>query len=622
MTIYRKSDREPGRGQIEKMKLFQRVRANTLLFSLLLWANVSGAVVVPDDPSQSIRYWKPQVITPENNPNAALAHALFSQLLGAWDISRVEPALNVIKDSDGPWAASLADGNILLSDSAIDTCLSFGEHRGKHLLAFILAHELAHQKGNDLWHQQFFRLIGNQSPEVSEKIARDLAIDETQVAQLESIEAQADLDAVVMMASVGYDPYQIIKDKDFYTTWIENVWEQSCSAKIPACNKAKERALRTQAQLTSITDQAIFYELGLQSLVAKNYKQAREYLTAYARNFPGRAVHNSIGVSYLAEAIALWPEYAAQTQKPNLYFPIFVEATPTWKQDTQQQKRGSVAQLKANIKHLSEQALNYFEKAQRLSPDHKDTHYLRALSYVLMENGPMARGIIEGQYIPSFGRDLRSDLLQALAYASNNKISHSEKQLDKSLARYSKASKGENSALVFALIQNQTALAEFSGDPNRASKLWKSFAQNMGKRGEGYLMQLALSKIRNAPHSTSPSQLSYKSISLNQTLKPNKTQSNKVWFDGDPIHVSREDGAVWLHDKNNKVIALWLNSGSFNGLDRLKLGDNAERVIRVIGPADRRITLNSGEFLAYDHLGLAIRISQNKLASWFLYEAQ
>ena len=79
---------------------------------------------------------------------------------------------------------------------------------------------------------------------------------------------------------------------------------------------------------------------------------------------------------------------------------------------------------------------------------------------------------------------------------------------------------------------------------------------------------------------------------------------------------------MWLSDKADNTIALWLNAANFTGLDRLQLGASAERVIRVIGPADRQISLNTGEFLAYDRYGLALRISQDKIASWFLYQPQ
>ena len=608
------------------MHVIHRSKKLKALSLLGLWLASAACwpVAVPDDPSESIRYWKPQVIAPSDDAQVANTHRLFQQLLGAWDISRVEPSLNVIRGSNGPWAASLADGNILLSRAAIDTCMSFGEQRGKHLLAFILAHELAHQKGNDLWHQQFFRLIGNQSSERTAAIKHDLAIDTHQIAKLESLEAQADLDAVVMMASVGYDPYQIVKDKDFYTSWIENIWQTPCSTDIPACKTAQERALRTQAQLESISDQTVLYELGIQSLVAKRYEQARAYLTAYARNFPGRSVHNSIGVSFLAEAIALWPQYAAEVNKPNMYFPLFVEATPAWRQNNRSDKRGSAAQLKANINALAEQALNYFDKAQRLSPKHKNTHYLRVLSYLLMENSPMATGILDGQYVPQFGQDPQSELLRSLSLAIAGKTRVAEKTLARELSQHRNASDNNSASLLFAMAQNQAQLAAFHGSDRDAQNVWKHFAKNMSAQGEGYLLQLALGKLRPNSFantsSTVANTLHYQHVTLNGPANKRPSKTKQLWFDGEPLTIHRDDGAIWLGDKSQKTIALWLNAANFSGLDRLQLGASAERVIRVIGPADRQISLNSGEFLAYDRYGLAVRISQNKIASWFLYQ--
>ncbi len=600
---------------------------NKPLAALCLWllSATCWPVAVPDDPSQSIRYWKPQVIAPNTDPAVEAAHSLFKQLLGAWDISRVEPSLNVIRGSDGPWAASLADGNILLSRAAIDTCMTFGQQRGEHLLAFILAHELAHQKGNDLWHQQFFRLIGNQSAERTQAIKHDLAINPNDIAKLESLEAQADLDAVVMMASVGYDPYQIVKDKDFYTSWIENIWQTPCSSTIPACKTAQERALRTQAQLESISDQTVFYELGIQALVAKRYEQARAYLTAYARNFPGRSVHNSIGVSFLAEAIALWPQYAAEVGKPNVYFPLFVEATPAWRQTDGINKRGSAAQIKANISTLAEQALNYFDKAQRLSPKHKNTHYLRVLSYLLMENSPMATGILDGQYVPLFGKDTQSELLRALSFAIAGKTQTAQKALAQELTQRSKHSASNPASLLFAMAQNQAQLAAFHGNETDAQNVWKQFAKMMSQQGEGYLLQLALGKLRPNPQNHRAPQtpaLHYREISLNGPADNRRADTKELWFDGEPLTIHRDAGGMWLSDKADNTIALWLNAANFTGLDRLQLGASAERVIRVIGPADRQISLNTGEFLAYDRYGLALRISQDKIASWFLYQPQ
>jgi len=595
----------------------------SLCFIITVLSVKIAAISLPEDQSQSIRYWKPQVISPESDTSVKQAHDLFDHLLGAWDISRVEPSLNVVKDTSGPWAASLADGNILLSRTAIDICMKFGKDRGSHLLAFILAHELAHQKGNDLWHQQFFRLIGNQSPERTEVIRRDLAINENRVAQLESIEAQADLDAVVMMASVGYNPYQIVKDNDFYTTWIENIWQKPCSEKISACKKAQERALRTQAQLESISDQAIFYKLGIQSLVAKNYRQARDYLTAYARNFPGRSVHNSIGVSYLAEAIDLWPLYAQSTKKPQLHFPLFIEAQPAWRANSVEGKRGSSAQLKSDINALAEKALSYFDKAQRLSPAHRQTHYLRALSYLLMENSPMANGIIEGQYIPSFDRDESSQLLKALSLAIAGKTIHAEQYLEKTLAKKLRSNRESDYATLFAMARNQSSLAVFNKKPSASKQIWKNFAQAMGKKGQSYLLQLSLTQLKSRARKQieKPPILKYRNLALDSNISQSANFDKKIWFEGAPINIFRDQHGTWLSNEDGNIIALWLDDANFSGLQRLALGDPSERIIRAIGPADRQINLASGEYLAYDRIGLAVKVSNNKINSWFLYKA-
>lgn len=595
-------------------KEFCRNSAQGIAAVLLGVAATCGhAVSLPDDPTQSIRYWKPQVLPPESDTQAALAHTLFNDLLGAWDISRVEPSLNVVRDTSGPWAASLADGNILLSRDAITTCMSFGEHRGQHLLAFILAHELAHQKGNDLWHQQFFRLIGNQSPERTQKIKQGLSSNVNRLAKIEELEAQADHDAVVMMASVGFDPYQIIKNNDFYTAWVESIWNQSCDETSSACLQAKQRALRTQAQLESISDQSILYELGLQSLVANQYEKAREYLTAYARNFPGRAVHNSVGVSYLAEAISLWPEYAALTEKPFIYFPLFIEAKPAWQSQSTTQHRGSAAQIKSRINALAQKALNYFEKAQRLSSEHKHTHYLRALSYLLMENPPMAKGIIDGQYIPKFGNDGEAQILQGISATLSSDYKSAKKLFDS-------AKNDSQTHLAFSAIQNQAHLVAFLQDEDAARKIWKDFAKSMGRQGEGYFMQLALQKTNANIKEKSLGEYSYKNIFVSEKLAKAPTGSEKsLWFEGEPLSLHRDSGGTWVSDKSGKVIALWLQNANFSGLDRLQIGDSADRIIPVLGVANRQVQLNSGIYLAFDRAGIAVHVKNNKIYGWFVY---
>jgi len=205
------------------------------------------AVALPsaetEQQNQSIGYWKPYVVNPAKDAGAARAQRVFANLLRTWDDTRVEPSLYVVDSTHGPWAASLADGNILLSRAAIDITLAQGPAHADHLLAFVLAHELVHQRADDLWHHKFFRLVGSQTPERQQELQRGLTLQGEALPDLERREAQADHDGLILMATVGYDPFVVIDvaidgsidgptnavsdtahaTKDFFTHWVENL---------------------------------------------------------------------------------------------------------------------------------------------------------------------------------------------------------------------------------------------------------------------------------------------------------------------------------------------------------------------------------------------------------------
>jgi hypothetical protein len=88
---------------------------------------------LPDDPRQSIGYWKVHTLSVEEDSRVELAQNVFTRLLRAWDNSRVAPGLYVINSTANAWAASLADGNILLSLEAIDISLRGGNERGEFI---------------------------------------------------------------------------------------------------------------------------------------------------------------------------------------------------------------------------------------------------------------------------------------------------------------------------------------------------------------------------------------------------------------------------------------------------------------------------------------------------------
>ncbi len=629
--------------------------------SPVLADSVADSLIPPADVKQSITYWKKYTID-ENEPNVIRSREIFSVLLRAWDQSRIEPALYVVESEAGAWAASLADGNILLSRQAIETSFSFGQQRGEHLLAFVLAHELAHQRADDLWHQRFFRMIGSHPAESQKKMMAGLDLNDELLSQLEEKEAQADHDGLVLMASVGFDPYQVVAEKDFFTLWVENIWQQPCAEKqmqnsnVSACKQAQSRALRTQAQLNTVATQSMLYDLGVQSFVAGDYQQARDYFTSYGRDYPGRAIISAIGLTYFAEAQRIHKQLntiITSDGKPplfNFYYPMILDAQPAEINETVllDNKRGDNEKLISNLnkrkKQLLTRSISHFEKAIRLAPEYRQTYILLASAHLLAKNTYRARGVLQGQYQPKFearfGQDSSLEMLLALTTAIEGNTKKSIETLASLLEKIkekSTVSPLADNVLRYSAYYNLAELYRSINQQEEAKKVWMDLARQSKEQGNTLLFRLSLNQVTPENRIAKTQQLQQAPTvngkrlgdNLSDNALPGKQHSD-LWIDGERYQVSLVDGAKYIAQDNGKLIGAWQHgiSTEINTADKsiansgLKIGDSADRPFKALGIPDRRLNMTSGEYLAYDDYGLAIRLSNNQVKGWFLYEAR
>lgn len=614
--------------------------------------NEATSLIPPADPAQSITYWKKYTLK-NDNELVQLSQQVFSVLLRAWDQSRIEPGLYVVESDSGAWAASLADGNILLSKQAIETCFSFGKQRGEHLLAFVLAHELAHQRADDLWHQRFFRMIGTQSLESQKKMMAGLELDSELLAQLEQKEAQADHDGLVLMSSVGFDAYQIINDKDFFTLWVENIWHQNCADNqvhrnnYNACKQAQARALRTQTQLETVATQSMLYELGVQEFVAGNYAQAREYFTIYGRDYPGRAIISAIGLSYFAQAQVLQKQLnklrADVGMKPqaDFYYPMILDAHVDNAGGHQlfYKKRADIksqiTSLKKQKKSVINKSIRQFEKAIRLAPDYQQTYLLLASAHLLARNSFRVRGVLQGQYIPRFGKDNAVDMLLALTMALEGDTDQSIKELKNQIAAL-KNTKLESpvaeNILRYSVFYNLAKLYRSIGKTVEAKNVWLDLAQLSKKSGDTLLFRLALTHINQKKNTIITQKLARAPTINGKRLGDiirvaDGANKSELWIDGERYQIVIDKDSRYITQNDGRLISAWYIDEQADNKNRasainnkLRIGDSADRPFKTLGIPDRRLTLTSGEYLAYDDYGLAVRISNNQVKGWFLYD--
>lgn len=612
----------------------------------------------PDDPRQSITYWKSHAIAPGDDSQVAKSHSIFSVLLRSWDNSRLEPGLYVVESTSGAWAASLADGNILLSRDAIDTCMSFGKDRGEHLLAFVLAHELAHQHADDLWHQRFFRMVGNNNPATRKKMLQGLQLDDALLSDLEQKEAQADHDGLILMSSVGYDAYQIIDNsahdgKDFFTTWVENIWQQNCDESQSgslsgACHQAQSRALRTRAQLKNVATQSMLYELGVQAFVARQYAQAREYFTAYGRDYPSRAVLSALGLTYLAEAQDNHAKLIelGEIKQPGFYYPLMLDSSPdastAGSSETQSQKRAShqiLIKQQRDAMHMAlKHSIQLFEKAIRLEPNHRKSYLLLATAYLLDSNSYMVRGVLQGRYLQKFSSDTSVDLLLAMTSAIEGNSTKAAKEfrvlLDNISVQSRKSVAMPHNLLVYSTYFNSAAFATYNGNDKNAQAMWKQLAQLSKSNGNSLLFRMALSHLTQQ---SSPVTLTEAPTIQGNRLGDNlsspataqkenpsiKPLNDELWIDGEQYKVyQNKDGSRYITTIDGKIISASQEMGNVTLANTLSFGDRADRPFKTLGIPDRRLDMQSGEYLAYDRYGLALHIINDKISGWFLYNNQ
>jgi hypothetical protein len=96
---------------------------------------------------------------------------------------------------------------------------------------------------------------------------------------------------------------------------------------------------------------------------------------------------------------------------------------------------------------------------------------------------------------------------------------------------------------------------------------------------------------------------------------------NEIWLEGEQLTVYRFDnGARIVTNPEKKVIGAWQSSGKTSTVGKIRFGDLSDRPLKTFGMPSRHMQMVTGEYLAYDAIGLAIHIVNGEVAGWFLYD--
>ena len=589
-------------------------------------------------------YWRQFAVKPEDNGDILIAQRVYDRLLITWDLGRVPPQLMVVDSLTGPWAASLTDGTILLSQAALELSLQQSAHNAEDRLAFLLAHELAHQRNQDWWQRRFFSADINGAP------APSLHKDPITQRHPNEDEWQADIEGLVMMTLAGYEPSAVVGDNNFFDTWIESVWGSNCdtsnvkAVQIRACNEAKTRTQHLKTRLRQLADATLLFELGTQAYVMGEFRTALDYFTEFGRLFPSRAVHTNIGLSILGEAQRIQAQLNAlndnKTKPPllplvlgavEISVPNIQHSETEVRSILQDENRRSAEyrRLTRQLEKSTQQAIKAFERALQLAPDHPIGYIHLACAYLINSNTPMAKGLIEGQYQRRFGQDKTSALMLSLISIYENNFVEAHQALSflvqKDVQGLDTGPLSEQ-LLLYTATYNLSLLASAEGDQNKSASYWHKLAERSQEDGDTIMFRLSLAHENNLPLNYPATSSSEKINNFRQNFSETRESlryEQLIQFNNERL-IGRHyaDGRHIVLDTSARTIAAWVDNTSQPDLSRQIFYKDAQRVLNQFGIPSRTVATERGIYWAYDESGIAFLITDNKVGGWFFYSSK
>jgi len=185
------------------------------LATVLTWLAVLPATACKESIDSMVGYRNAYgELLPERDEQAKRAHEIFQRLL---DAARPQVTLRLLvtmtDDFTKPFACAIPDGSIILSKGVLQASYR-DPARGDDLLAFVLAHEIAHHEKRDFWHRQFAQAIEASQADLTDPQQREgpqrLLDFVNQMDERLVKEAQADEFGIFYASLAGFNTYRLV----------------------------------------------------------------------------------------------------------------------------------------------------------------------------------------------------------------------------------------------------------------------------------------------------------------------------------------------------------------------------------------------------------------------------
>jgi tetratricopeptide (TPR) repeat protein len=606
-----------------------RIAAAACLAFLLMGTTLRGA---GQDDRARLDFWKSNYteLRPEDDARAARAHEVFERvLLAAGTRAGVMPSLFIIKEAGAtvPLAIALPDGGIVISRQVLDVC--YGEpEKGDDRLAFVLAHEIAHQLKDDFWHLRFFAAV-----ELAQKgqAGDAAAIEEVRRIASQSRdpllkEMQADEYGIVYASMAGFDTRAIVTQDDranFFRYFAAALDPGNIKGLVrdPEHPTPEARAAAVRARLTQVLEDVDLFDLGLLFYQSGDFETAGRLFADFLRSYPSREVHHDLATCHHQVSLGLYRDWKGE----NSGVPFKLSLTAV--SETRARDRGGhfrfgpMTEEEARFKAEIGKAVEHYKVALSLDPSFWPAANNLGCALLLLDDPYEAVGALQKALQEVPGSPLVLGNLGAAFFMAENPSKAKEK-LQEAL---------KASPLHDAALYNLGMIAFLENDRTAAKKYWESFLRN--NLEEEWTARLwakmtfdpaPAPKIPAAGVDNGPEKLGGLAIGADTDQVPSgwgpPSRSRSFPSGADPLVLRAYANGITVVTQSDKIVLMTISPAYKESASRgVSPGAAAKEVLAKYGRPSAVGLTSEGEAWIYRERGIAFVVRGEKVVSWILF---
>jgi tetratricopeptide (TPR) repeat protein len=590
---------------------------------------MASALVATANPKERIDHWRKnyEELWPTEDARAARAHSIFQRVLHtAGKRLGVVPRLFITKSDPLNIALPIAlpDGWIILSKGTLDICYRDPE-RGDDRLAFVLAHEIAHQLKDDFWHMKFFQAI--EASEAQDPQRQKVLVEIRDIAsvteQVLAKELQADEQGSVYAAMAGFDTNAIVIEDNknqFFEDWVRALDPRRISGVSRGSHPTPQhRAATVKARLRQILDRMEVFKIGLWFYQAGNYPKAILAFEHFLHFFPSREVYHNLATSHHQVALqyyGLW-RHDAQT----LPFKLSLAIDPVTRASTIA-LRGSDRQGKSLAELFQEhveRAIEFYKTAISLDPSYVLSYNNLGCALLLKEDAYKAIATLQDalKLAPDSAETL-NNLGVAFFYAENPRQ-----------ARAHLAKAREQSPTYDAPVFNLGKIAYAERQEAEAKQHWTTYVQLDPVSPWAELLRKQMPLSSPPPRMPSTAMPATETV-LGLAVAAFESDIPRAWgaprtvsripLEQEPFRVAGYPNGVTTLSQDEEILMIVALEGYRGKSARgVAIGSSGKDVFVQYRSPSRILKMTQGESWVYDAQGIAFQLRDGTVVSWVLF---